>query len=245
MAQRVWDRFLTERDKARSSLAQRQRIGFGVKPALLLVDVYRGVFGDEPESLLESMKTWPYSCGLEGWAALPHFQALLADARNAGIPVVYVKGISDAAEVANWRQLYGNERQQTTPAEADRLGRMYDIMPEVAPIVGEAVFPKAAPSAFFGTPLASHLVRNGVDTLIVTGETTSGCVRASVVDAFSYRYRVIVAEECSFDRDEATHALNLYDMNEKYCDVLPVAEVRAWLNGYSELRNRVRGVAAG
>ena len=83
---------------------------------------------------------------------------------------------------------------------------------------------KTAPSAFWGTPLAAHLNLHQIDTLIVCGEATSGCVRASVVDAASYRYRVQVVEECVFDRHEATHALNLFDMHQKYADVISLDE---------------------
>ena len=84
---------------------------------------------------------------------------------------------------------------------------------------------KSSPSAFWGTPLAGHLNYLGVDTLITCGESTSGCVRASVVDGCTYRYRMIVVEEGVFDRHEATHAINLFDMHQKYADVVSLAEV--------------------
>ena len=124
------------------------------------------------------------------------------------------------------------------------LNAMYDIIDEVAPLPGEAVLYKTAPSAFFGTPLVSHFVKEGVDTVIVAGETTSGCVRATVVDGCSYRYRMIVAEECVFDRDEAPHAINLFDMHEKYADVLPLADVLREIEAYAE-RTQGRVAAAG
>ena len=79
--------------------------------------------------------------------------------------------------------------------------------------------------------LLDHLTRLGVDTLITCGESTSGCVRASVVDGCTNRYRMIVVEECVFDRHQATHAINLFDMHQKYADVLPLAEVLEWLAG--------------
>lgn len=101
----------------------------------------------------------------------------------------------------------------------------YEIVDQVLPAENEFVIRKVAPSAFFGTPLVGLLNFLKVDTLIVGGESTSGCVRASVVDATSYRYRVIVAEECTYDRHEACHAINLFDMNQKYADVMPLEEV--------------------
>jgi len=88
---------------------------------------------------------------------------------------------------------------------------------------------KNSPSAFNGTPLENHFAHLGVDTVIVVGESTSGCVRASVVDAASRRYRVMIAEEGVFDRTEAAHAINLFDMDEKYADVLPLAEIEDYL----------------
>jgi maleamate amidohydrolase len=100
-------------------------------------------------------------------------------------------------------------------------------------VPGEAVLRKTAPSAFFGTPLMAHLNALGADTLIVCGESTSGCVRASVVEARSYRFRVVVVEECVYDRHEATHAINLFDMHQKYADVLPLAEVLDWIGSYA------------
>ena len=237
MTERIWDHYLSEQDRTRAGAAVQPMVGFGEKPALLLVDMYRWVFGDEPEPLLEAVKKWPGSCGLAAWDSIPHVQALLADARDAGMPVVYVTGMAEQTSgVREWR--YANRGGQPDPrvvdsAHEDRVRRMYDIVDEVAPLSGEAVLEKTAPSAFFGTPLASHLIREGVDTIIVAGETTSGCVRASVIDGCSYRYRMIVAEEAVFDRDEASHAINLFDMNEKYADVLPLADVRAWVQAFA------------
>ena len=117
-------------------------------------------------------------------------------------------------------------------AALDRKKRSSQIVDEVAPIAGEVVLKKTAPSSFWGTPLAGHLTFHGIDTLIVAGEATSGCVRASVVEAASHRYRVQVVEECCFDRHEATHAMNLFDMHQKYADVIPVNDAVAWLGAY-------------
>ena len=95
---------------------------------------------------------------------------------------------------------------------------------------------KTAPSAFFGTLLTPLLIREGVDTIIVVGESTSGCVRATVVDGKSYRFKVIVPEECVFDRDEAPHAINLFDMDQKYADVIPLEQVLAYLDEIAPAR---------
>ena len=105
----------------------------------------------------------------------------------------------------------------------------YRFVEEVAPVPGDVLLPKKHPSAFFGTPLVSHLIDLGVDTLFVTGCTTSGCVRASVADAFAYNFSVVVPEECVYDRSPTSHAVNLWDMNAKYADVMPLAEAIAKL----------------
>ncbi len=116
------------------------------------------------------------------------------------------------------------------PEAQDRLRRRFDIIDEVEPLPGEAVLRKASPSAFWGTPLIGHLNALHVDTIITCGESTSGCVRASVVDGCTYRFRMTVVEECVFDRHEAAHAMNLFDMNQKYADVLPLQEVLDYLD---------------
>jgi len=200
-----------------------RRVGFGRRPALLLIDLYRWVFGDAPRPLLEAVETWPGSCGLAAWEAIPHLQRLLRLARSLELSVVHVTGLEDSGMVGWGEAAHGGAGRGTSSAQ-QRHGR-YDIIPEVAPEPGEVVLRKSAPSAFNGTPLLAHLNYVGVDTLIVGGESTSGCVRASVVDGCSYRFKMIVVEECVFDRHEAAHAMNLFDMHQKYADVLTLDEV--------------------
>ena len=232
MAERVWDRYLTQQDQDHLAMGHHQRSGFGNRPALLLVDLYRWVFGDEPEPLLESIKRWPSSCGLAGWEALPSIQTLLEAARSAQIPVVHMTGLTEDG-LEGWSVRRGSQRHRVTDAEAaGRWERRYDIVDEVAPHSGEPVLRKSSPSAFWGTPLAGHLNYLGVDTIITCGESTSGCVRSSVVDGCTNRYRMIVVEECVFDRHEAAHAINLFDMDQKYADVLPLAEVLEYLTAW-------------
>jgi nicotinamidase-related amidase len=229
MANRVWDSYLTEQDQAHLAMSQHGQVGFGDRPALLLIDLYRWVFGDEPEPLLEGIKTWPGYCGPAGWDAIPHIQTLLKAARDARVPVVHMTGL-DHSGVDGWSSQRDSQRPaELNPEARDRRNRRYDIIDEVAPIDGEAVLRKSSPSAFWGTPLVGHLNRLGVDTIITCGESTSGCVRASVVDGCTNRYRMMVVEECVFDRHEAPHAVNLFDMNQKYADVLPLAEVLEYM----------------
>ncbi len=227
MAERVWDRYLTEQDRAYVALNPAPHKGVGKRPAVLLVDLYRNVFGDTPEPLLEAIKTWPASCGLAGWTALPHIQRLLGEARALGIPVVHVTGLEG---MPGWRDATPRGGQiSETPEALERLRRRYEIVDELAPIDGEVVLRKTSPSAFWGTPIVGLLNGLGVDTLVVAGESTSGCVRATVVDGKAYRYKMVVAEECVFDRNEAPHAINLFDLDQKYADVVPVEEAIAYL----------------
>jgi maleamate amidohydrolase len=229
MSERIWDPFLTQQDREHLTITGHRRIGFGQRPALLLIDLYRWVFGDKPEPLMEAIETWPGSCGLAAWDAITPIQTLLQAARAAKIPVVHMTGL-DHSGMEGWSVWRESTKQSNLSPEArDRRQRRYDIIDQVAPLPGETVLHKSSPSAFWGTPLIGHLNYLGVDTIITCGESTSGCVRASVVDGCTHRYRMIVVEECVFDRHEATHAINLFDMNQKYADVLPLAEVLEYL----------------
>lgn len=238
MPERVWDRFLTEQDRAHLAMTGHRHIRFGERPALLLIDLYRWVFGDAPEPLLETVRTWPGSCGLAAWDAIPHIQTLLKVAREARIPIVHTTGLDQDSGVEGWNRHDLPQHANLSPKARDRRRRKWDIIDEVAPLPGEVVLRKSSPSAFWGTPLAGHLNYHSIDTIITCGESTSGCVRASVVDGCTYRYRMVVVEECVFDRHEAAHAINLFDMNQKYADVLPLADVLEYLATWRAERER-------
>jgi maleamate amidohydrolase len=100
----------------------------------------------------------------------------------------------------------------------------------LAPRAGEIVIRKTQASAFFGTPLSASLIARGVDTLVVTGCTTSGCVRASVIDAMSLNYRTVLATDCVGDRALGPHQANIFDMGQKYSDLSTAAEIMAVLS---------------
>ncbi|HEX3615868.1 MAG TPA: isochorismatase family protein [Solirubrobacteraceae bacterium] len=223
-----WTRFLTPRDRehlAATGLDQRHRFGLGQRPALLVVDDYYAAVGIERESLLDSIRTWPWSCGLDGWAALDRTVGLLTAARRAGIPIVYLRDMPGFP--SPWGPRVPRAGLPEIPDElADRAN---EIVAEVAPLEGELVLEKAAASAFHGTPLLFHLNYLDVDTLLVCGEATSGCVRATVVDGATFRYRVGVIADCCFDRSEASHWINLFDIDLKYGDVMSADAVEAYL----------------
>lgn len=225
----VWDPFLTDQDREHLKLWGKTELnGFGSKPALLVIDDYYSVVGHERKPILESIKDWPMSCGLEGWAAIDKTATLLSIARGCGVPVVYARGLDGFP--SPWaRPRSGQSRRMdlsNLPPEIRAMGN--EIIAEVAPLPGELVIEKAAASAFQGTPLMFHLTALGVDTVIVVGETTSGCVRATVVDAATYRLRVGIVEECCFDRTQAAHAINLFDMHQKYGDVIDIPQAEEY-----------------
>jgi maleamate amidohydrolase len=218
-----WDRFLTERDKQVLDIwGKKDRDEFGGNPAVLLVDVYYGSVGHERKPILESIRDWPMSCGLEGWAAIDRMVTLLDHARSNGIPVIYVRGMpefpSDPSRVIERGK--AKRRPDHLPSEVRRLDN--EIVAEVAPRPGELVLGKTAPSAFAGTPLLHYLRQTGIDTLIICGESTSGCVRASVLDAQALRFKIGIVGECCYDRIEASHWMNLFDMHQKYGEVIDV-----------------------
>ena len=107
----------------------------------------------------------------------------------------------------------------------------YGIYHEFTPHDGELVIYKERASAFFGTPLVAHLRLRGIESLIICGESTSGCVRASTVDAYSYGFHSVLVEECTYDRSMLSHKVNLFDLHHKYADVMHVEDVIAHLNG--------------
>jgi maleamate amidohydrolase len=115
------------------------------------------------------------------------------------------------------------------PAIMNVASKGYEFVAEIAPQTEDILLPKKHPSAFFGTPLVSYLINLGADSLVVTGCSTSGCVRSSVVDAFAYNFKVLVPEDAVYDRSTTSHAVNLFDMASKYADVTPTDEAIAAL----------------
>ncbi len=190
-----------------------RRMGFGKKPALLIID-FNNAFND-PEQF----------GGGNIPEAIAHTKDLLALARHMELPIAFTTHTykDDGSEdgIFNLKSPGMRALQPGTHATA--------IVEDLAPRPGERVIEKHYPSGFFGTDLAGWLARRGIDTVIVTGCTTSGCVRATVVDAMGHGFRPMVPKECVGDRAEGPHEANLFDMDQKYADVMPVAEVTAEL----------------
>jgi maleamate amidohydrolase len=189
-----------------------KQIGFGTRPALLIIDVQYRTVGTSPMPFDQAVTEFPTSCGDVGWAAVENIGSLLAVFRDNSWPVLY-------PYVAP-KQAYDSGRLGAkVPGIMGIPEHGYDFVEQVAPRDGDVLVPKRHPSAFFGTPLASYLIDAGADSLVVTGCTTSGCVRSSVVDAFSYNFRVAVPSDAVYDRSDVVHEVNLFDMAQKYADV--------------------------
>ena len=218
---------LTERDLELFPLTgYGERMGFGRRPVLLVIDVSYAFCGPRPEPILESVAANHNSCGEEAWAAVERTVELIAAARAKRVPVIYTTGVD--APIAG---LFGLGRWlDKCPREAeDQTPEANAIVAPIAPRPEDIVIEKLKPSAFFGTMLEGYLAQLGADSIITCGVATSGCVRATVVDGFSYNHRMLVVEECTFDRGEATHWINLFDMDLKYADVVTLEETLGYL----------------
>lgn len=224
--ERIWDKFLTPRDKAVFAAAGYGELaGYGKRPALLVIDVCYGFTGDRPEPILDSIKRWSSSCGAESWDAIAVIKPLAELFRSKRMPVIYTKGFgrSDNWDAGGWA--WKNSRTaEAVSLPKSNLG-FNEIVGELAPRPQDLVVEKQKPSGFFGSNLLSYLLLLNCDSLIVAGTTTSGCVRATVIDAFNYNLKVTVVEDGCFDRSEASHAVSLCDMHAKYADVLPSSEI--------------------
>lgn len=192
-----------------------RRVDRGTRPAVVVVDLTNG-FTDTRQ---------PTGAPLDDVVA--HTLRLLVTAREVGVPVVFTTIAFDGARLASsaWlRKATGMAALvEGSPLVAvdDRLGRRED----------EALVTKHGASGFFGTDLAALLTARGVDTVVITGATTSGCVRATTVDAVQSGFSVLVPRECVGDRANGPHEASLFDIDEKYGDVIGVADAVHYLEG--------------
>ena len=214
-AARPWDAYIPEEEKRAYRAAGFGRpTGLGKRPALLIIDVQYRTVGTRPMPFWEAIEEFPTSCGEVGWAAVANIAKLVALFREKGWPILY--------PYVSPKQGFDKGRlSDKVPAIMGVSEKGYDFVAEIAPREGDILVPKKHPSAFFGTPLASYLINAGADTVVVTGCSTSGCVRGTAVDAFAYNFRVLAPQDAVFDRSRVSHAVNLFDMAEKYADVMP------------------------
>jgi len=193
----------------------------GKKPALLIIDVQYATSGEVPLPLSEATSYHPMSCGEEAWRAISHIEVILKKFRECGFPVLYP-------------HIFPQFRTKNARMPNKYSAKQLEIVREVAPQEGDILVPKTCPSAFFATPLVKYLNELGVDTVFTVGNTTSGCIRASVVDAASYAFDVFVPYEGCYDRSPISHAVNLFDIDKKYGPVVSTKRTLELLDQFSE-----------
>ena len=188
--------------------------GMGQRPALLIVDFVNGFANPDQ-----------FGGGNIG-EAIENTQGLLAGARALGLPIAFTRVVyaDDGSDAGVFTLKAPTLVQLTEGAFGSQ------IVDQLKPWDGEYIVRKTQPSAFFGTNLTAWYVSKGVDTVIMTGCTTSGCIRASVIDSMSYNFRTVVATDCVGDRALGPHEANLFDMEQKYADLMTSSEIIAILH---------------
>jgi len=222
-----WEQLLSAEEReviARGSYGQTR--GLGRAPALLVIDCQWNYIGEDAP-ITEQQERWPAGGGERAWAAVRTIERLLPVARAAGVPVIYTRNVQKrttrfdmVSQKAGWdhsRTLDDNEGSR--------------IVPALAPLADDVVVDKAYASAFWATPLLTYLVALRVDSVIVTGVSTSGCVRATAVDAASHGFCPAVVPDAVADRIGLSHAATLLDLWMKYADLMDSDEVGRYLEG--------------
>ena len=193
----------------------RRDVFVGDRPALLAIDLYKLVYKGGPHPPHEITKEHRSTCGIYAYEAIEPTKRLFAAARAAGLPIIYTTGTAQPGRVQS------TNRRRPPKREADD----FEIWDDFRPEPDDIVIHKERASGFFGTPLIAYLTRLGVGSLIVCGESTSGCVRATSLDGYSLGFHTVVVEECVFDRSPLSHKVNLFDLHHKYADVMAVDDV--------------------
>jgi nicotinamidase-related amidase len=211
----VWDNILTptDREVIRRGGYGKPR-GLGKRPALLIIDAqYNYAGADKP--ILEQIQEWPSGVGESAWRAMERLKPLIRAFREEKRSILYTRQVRKSIAFDGFA------------AKADRSSSQYlegskgtSIVETIAPQEGDFVIDKGYASAFYGTPLLSVLIKLKVDTLLVAGGTTGGCVRATCVDAISRNFDVAVVEDCVYDRISVSHKVALLDLWMKYCDLM-------------------------
>lgn len=232
MIRRPWDDVLTPTDRiVIEKGGYGKPRGLGASPCLMIIDPQYNYVGDDAP-IEEQLDRWPSGGGSRAWAAIRNIQPLLRLAREVDIPVIFTRNVQKKSV-----RFDGFARKTARSQEAYIDGHPGTrIVDELKPLDGELVIDKSYASVFYGTPIATFLVQLKVDTLLVTGGSTGGCVRATVVDAITRGWNVAVIEDCTFDRIDISHKAALLDMWMKYCDVIRSDEAEAYLKAVASRR---------
>ena len=205
----------------------------GPSVAFLAIDLYNLVYRGGPGAPVDLDPQYPNSCGIYAHRAIEPTKRLFAAVRRAGIPVFYC---TQDHRPQNRPDGAISTRRKEKPANAADHGIYHEFTPEPS----DVIIYKQRASIFQGTPFLSHLNLLGIRSLIVCGESTSGCVRASTVDAYSNGFHVSIVEECTYDRSELIHKVNLFDLHHKYVDVMHLDEVEAHLDQLAAKRSTLQ-----
>jgi len=196
----------------------------GERTALVVVDVTMGFCGSPGKSLEEAIAEFGPACGPVSWETMPRIARLIEMFRELGRPVIFTRSHPLDTQ-------YAGKATKSKRVSSTLPPRFNDFPDEIAPREGEWVLEKTKASAFFQTALASYLVKNRVDSVIMCGVSTSGCVRASAVDSFSNGFTTFVIDDCCFDRSNFAHCANLFDLNAKYATVVSLDELEPLMLG--------------
>ncbi len=205
----------------------------GERPALILVDLQYNYVGED-KPILEQIDRFPSGAGEAAWRALERTAELIPAARGANAPFVYTvvrrKSVVIDGVETSWAMTGGLVRSAGFMSESDPNAKIVAGY-EPDPSAGDVEMEKLYASAFFGTALASYLVRRGIDTVLLVGGTTSGCIRSSAVDAYQLGFNVGIVGDCVFDRIPSSHMSSLLDVQMKYGTVLTCDEAVGYLEG--------------
>jgi len=214
-AERVWDRYIDEPFRSRVA-RQSHSPQITEKSALIVIDLYNLVYEGDDRPVSELIDQFPAACGEHAYRAIEPTNKLITLFRDRGLPVFFsTKDFERSQRGGN-----ATHRPRNKPRPAD-----YEIYHAIDHRETDTLIKKLRASVFFDTELQNLLEANKTESLFVAGESTSGCIRASVIDAFSLGYGVCVVEDCVFDQNRVRHAVNLYDMHHKYAEVLKLSRL--------------------
>jgi len=212
---RVWDRYVDEPFRSRVA-RQSNPPQITEKSALIVVDLYNLVYQGGNKPVSELINQFPASCGEHAYRAIEPINRTINLFRSRDLPIFFsTKDFARSQQSGN-----ATHRPRNRPKSED-----YEIYPAIDFRATDELVKKLKASVFFKTELHDHLKRLDVDSLFIVGESTSGCVRASVVESFSLGYQVCVIENCVFDQNPVSHAVNLYDIQHKYGQVVKLSNL--------------------